>query len=76
MLKDRETLDSNGSSVFIFVCMLDFFQNKYVMFFHWVGDDFILTHGFVKKDQKTPKSEIYKAIRYRDDFLIAKGGNH
>jgi phage-related protein len=47
-----------------------------IMFFHWVGNDFVLTHGFVKKDQKTPKTEIDKAIRYRQDYLKEKGEYH
>jgi len=29
----------------------------------------ICTHGFVKKTQKTPKSEIDKAINYRNRYL-------
>ncbi|MBI5328936.1 MAG: type II toxin-antitoxin system RelE/ParE family toxin [Deltaproteobacteria bacterium] len=29
----------------------------------------MLTHGFIKKSQKTPKSEIEKAEAYRRDFL-------
>jgi phage-related protein len=51
-------------------------DNLYRVMFHWIGDDFILTHGFVKKDQKTPRIEIDRAIRFREDFLITKGGNH
>lgn len=29
----------------------------------------VLTHGFIKKSQKTPKSEIERAESYRKDFL-------
>lgn len=29
----------------------------------------ICTHGFVKKTQKTPKSQIDKAINYRTEYL-------
>ncbi|MFH1977346.1 MAG: type II toxin-antitoxin system RelE/ParE family toxin [Pseudomonadota bacterium] len=29
----------------------------------------ILTHGFIKKTQKTPKQEIERAETYRKDFL-------
>jgi phage-related protein len=47
-----------------------------VLFFHWEENGFILTHGFVKKDQKTPKMEIIRAIRYRDDYLKGKGDYH
>lgn len=29
----------------------------------------ILTHGFVKKSQKTPKGEIERALKYRNDYI-------
>lgn len=29
----------------------------------------ILTNGFIKKTRKTPREEIQKAKRYRDDYL-------
>ena len=32
----------------------------------------ILTHGFVKKTQKTPPSEIDRAKKYRDEYLSRK----
>ena len=32
----------------------------------------ICTHGFVKKTQKTPKSEIDKAINYRKQYLKSR----
>ena len=31
--------------------------------------EIILTNGFVKKTQKTPKAEIERAKRYRLDYL-------
>lgn len=40
-----------------------------VLYFFVVGKKIILTNGFLKKTQKTPKAEISKAKRYRDDFL-------
>lgn len=40
-----------------------------VLYFFMVGRKIILTNGFIKKTQKTPKSEIEKAKRYRDDYL-------
>ena len=33
------------------------------------GVKVILTHGFIKKSQKTPKVEIKKAETYRKDYL-------
>ena len=32
----------------------------------------ILTHGFLKKSQKTPKDEIQRAERYKKDYLRRK----
>ena len=40
-----------------------------VLYFFYLDKKIILTNGFVKKSQKTPKSEIQKAKRYRDNFM-------
>ena len=40
-----------------------------VLYFYVVGDKAVLTHGFVKKTEKTPASEIERAIRYRNEYL-------
>ena len=40
-----------------------------VLFFYWEKDKFVLLHYFRKKTQKTPKREIERAKRNRDDFL-------
>lgn len=50
-----------------------------IIYFHYENGRFILLHGFTKKDQKTPASEIERAKRYREDFLqrnkgLNKGG--
>ena len=37
--------------------------------FFVIGRKVILTNGFVKKTQKTPKSEIDKAKIYRKEYL-------
>lgn len=47
-----------------------------VMYFFVVGRKAVLTNGFVKKTQKTPKEEIEKAKRYRADFLSRKETNY
>lgn len=39
-----------------------------VFYFFVVGNKAVLTHGFVKKTQKTPPSEIERAKNYRDDY--------
>ena len=40
-----------------------------VLYFFYYGNRIILTNGFVKKTQKTPKNEIRIAQSYRKDFL-------
>ena len=44
-----------------------------VLYFFLDGGKVILTHGFIKKTQKTPPSEIERAIRYRKDYFSRKG---
>lgn len=43
-----------------------------VLYFFMVGRKIILTSGFVKKSKKTPKSELDKAKKYREDYLKRK----
>lgn len=43
-----------------------------VLYFFVVGRKAILTNGFIKKTQKTPKAEIERAKRYRVDYLSRK----
>jgi phage-related protein len=40
-----------------------------VLYFFVVGRKVILTHGFIKKTQKTPPSEIDRAKKYRAEYL-------
>ena len=40
-----------------------------VLYFFIVGRRAILTHGFVKKTNKTPPAEIERAKSYRSDYL-------
>ena len=39
-----------------------------ILFFFCVGDRVVLTHGFIKKTQRTPRREIARAKRYRADY--------
>ena len=39
-----------------------------ILYFFVVGERVVLTHGFVKKTQKTPSGEIARAKRIRDDW--------
>lgn len=43
-----------------------------VMYFFVIGKTAVLTNGFIKKTQKTPKEELERAKRYRADFLGRK----
>ena len=38
-------------------------------FFFYLNGRIIITHGFVKKTQKTPRTQIELAKKYRTDFL-------
>ena len=44
-----------------------------VLYFFYVGQNVILTNGFIKKANKTPTKEIDKAKKYRTDYLRRKG---
>lgn len=46
-----------------------------VLYFFFVGKKIILTNGFVKKTQKTPKNELTLARKYRDEY-ISRGGKN
>lgn len=39
-----------------------------ILYFFVIGERVVLTHGFVKKTQKTPSREIAKAKRIREDW--------
>ena len=43
-----------------------------VLYFFYAGNTAVLTHGFIKKTQKTPPSEIARAKEYRIDYLRRK----
>ena len=43
-----------------------------VLYFFVVGKKVILTNGFIKKTQKTPKNEIDLAKKYRQQYLTRK----
>lgn len=44
-----------------------------VLYFFYYGGRIVLTNGFIKKTQKTPRSEIEKAKLYRKDFMERVG---
>lgn len=39
-----------------------------VLYFFYVNKKIILTNGFVKKTQKTPKKELLTAMKYKKDY--------
>ncbi|MCR4898003.1 MAG: type II toxin-antitoxin system RelE/ParE family toxin [Acholeplasmatales bacterium] len=43
-------------------------KSNRILFYLYLDDQFILLHGFKKKTQKTPTSEINKAIKEAKDF--------
>ena len=46
-----------------------------VLYFFIVNGRAVLTHGFIKKTQKTPPDEIERAKRYRSEHLKRSGDN-
>lgn len=78
VLKLIEDLDTVPTTYFkklvgteeIWECRIAFGSNTYRIFCFFEGNSVIvLTHGFMKKSQKTPKTEIEKTEAYRRDFL-------
>lgn len=45
-----------------------------VLYFFYIGRRIILTHGFTKKSNKVPKSEIETAKKYKDIYLSRQKG--
>jgi phage-related protein len=78
VLKLLEDLDVVPSSYFkklagteeIWECRVQSGSNAYRIFCFLVDNSIVvLTHGFAKKSQKTPKQEIERAEAYRRDYL-------
>ncbi|MGX7185027.1 type II toxin-antitoxin system RelE/ParE family toxin [Enterococcus pallens] len=44
------------------------------IYFQKVGNEYLITHGFTKKQQRTPRSEIEHARRMREEY--EKGNNY
>lgn len=47
-----------------------------VLYFFYFGRRIILTNGFIKKTQKTPKSEIELAKKYHKEFISRMEGQN
>jgi phage-related protein len=57
----------------IWECRIQFGSNAYRIFCFFTNNSVVLTHGFVKKSQKTPAGEIERAEAYRRHFLRRRG---
>lgn len=54
----------------IWECRTQFGSNSYrILCFYDNENVVILTHGFMKKTQKTPPAEIERAVQYMNDYL-------
>ena len=42
------------------------------LYFFVIGKQVVITHGFIKKTQKTPSGEIARAKTYRNEYLNRK----
>lgn len=40
-----------------------------IFYFTFIGNRYILLHGFIKKTLKTPEKEIEKARKYMEDYI-------
>ncbi len=56
----------------IWECRIKLGTNHYRVFAFFDGNDVILTHGIVKKTQKTPDGEIRRAEGYKEDYFSRK----
>ena len=48
-------------------------QKARILYFFIVGQQAILTNGFIKKTPQTPKNELELAKKYKLDYLTRKG---
>lgn len=80
-----EDLDTVPSSYFkklvgtenIWECRVAFGSNAYrILCFFADNSIVVLTHGFMKKSRKTPRSEIERAEALRRDFLKRRKEEH
>lgn len=74
LLEDLEVVPASYSKKLIgteeiWECRIQFSSNSYRILCFFDNSVVVLTHGFTKKRQKTPESEIRKAAAYRRDFL-------
>ena len=39
-----------------------------IMYFAYKGKTFVLLHGFTKKTKRTPRRDLERAVRYKEDY--------
>lgn len=61
LLRLQLLLEQNGNSL---------------LYFFVVGQKIIITNGFIKKTQKTPKRELQLAKKYRAEYIKEAGDKH
>ena len=47
-----------------------------VLYFYFDNNQIVLTNGFIKKTQKTPKRILMMAKKYREDYIKRQGKQH
>ena len=57
----------------IWECRIQFGSNAYRVFCFFMDSSVVLTHGFLKKSQRTPTHEIRRAETYRKNFFKRRG---
>lgn len=80
VLKLIEDLDVIPSKYFtkmsgtddLWECRIKLGSNIYRIFAFWDENKVILTHGLIKKTQKTPANEIIRAEKYKKDYFEHK----
>ncbi len=53
-------------------CRIKFGSDIYRLFAFWNGNQIVLTHGLIKKSQKTPPREIQRAEECKKEWLSRK----
>lgn len=48
-------------------------ERVYKNYYYIIRGRIVLTHGFIKKTQRTPAGEIEKAKKYRRDYIERHG---
>jgi phage-related protein len=78
LLEDLDTVPASYfkklvGSYGIWECRIQLASNAYRVFCFFEGNSVVvLTHGLIKKTQKTPRQEIERAEAYKKDYVIRR----